>query len=70
MPGVSGMNIARAARDAGHKTAEYIEDKEKIPGILAEYLRAGDAVLFLGAGDIGRVSDEMVQLLKEREGAP
>ena len=69
MPGVSGMNIARAARDAGHKTAEYIEDKDKIPGILAEYLRAGDAVLFLGAGDIGRVSDEMVQLLKEREGA-
>jgi len=69
MPGVSGMNIVTAAREAGHDAVEYIEEKDEVPGILAESLRAGDAVLFLGAGDIGRVSDKMVKLLKGRKGA-
>lgn len=69
MAGVSGMNIVRAAREAGHEAVEYIEDKDEIPQILVAYLRPGDAVLFLGAGDIGRVSGEMVELLKRRKGA-
>ena len=68
MPGVSAMNIIEAARKAGHKQVEYVEDKEEIPGILVERLRPGDAVVFLGAGDIGKVSDLMVEALKKREG--
>jgi UDP-N-acetylmuramate--alanine ligase len=63
------MDIAAAAREAGHEAVEYIEEKDDVPGILAESLRPGDAVLFLGAGDIGRVSDEMVKRLKGRKGA-
>jgi UDP-N-acetylmuramate--alanine ligase len=68
MPGVSAMNIVKAARKSGHKQVEYVEDKEEIPAALLKHLRKGDAVVFLGAGDIGKVSDKMVEALKRREG--
>jgi UDP-N-acetylmuramate--alanine ligase len=68
--GVSAMDIVQAARRAGHGRVEYIEEKESLPELLLRQVRSGDAVLFLGAGDIGRVSDTMVQALKERKGGP
>jgi UDP-N-acetylmuramate--alanine ligase len=58
------MNIVKAARKAGHEEVEYVKDKDDVPEILLDCLRPGDAVLFLGAGDIGRVSVQMVELLK------
>jgi len=70
MPGVSAMNIVKAARKAGHKHVDYVESKEEIPSVLLEHLRPGDAVVFLGAGDIGKVSDMMVDALKKQEGTP
>jgi len=68
MPGVSAMNVVEAAQKAGHEEVEYVEDKDEIPGVLLEHLRSGDTVVFLGAGDIGKVSDKMVEALEEREG--
>ncbi len=68
--GVSAMDIVEAARKAGHGCVEYVEEKEVLPELLLRQVRSGDAVLFLGAGDIGRVSDTMVQALKEWKGAP
>ncbi len=68
MPGVSAMNIVKAARKAGHKRVDYVENKDEIPAVLLEHLRPGDTVIFLGAGDIGKVSDIMVDALKKREG--
>ena len=68
MPGVSAMNVVEAAREAGNEEVEYVENKDEIPGVLLEHLRPGDTVVFLGAGDIGKVSDKMVEALEQREG--
>jgi len=68
--GVSAMDVVEAARKAGHGAVEYVEEKESLPELLLRHVRSGDAVLFLGAGDIGMVSDTMVQVLKERKGVP
>jgi UDP-N-acetylmuramate--alanine ligase len=67
MPGVSAVNIVKAVRARGHRSVEYIEDKEQIPEKLAGMLRRGDMVFFLGAGDIGRLSCKMVEMLRMQD---
>lgn len=69
MPGVSGLNIVKAARELGHKDAEFIEDKSDVPDAIDSELAEGDLVLVLGAGDIWRVADEIARRVKGRAAA-
>ncbi len=66
LPGVNGELIARAARDFGHRQVTYIEDKRSIGGHLLEMVKRGDMVITLGAGDIYKIADELVDRLRER----
>lgn len=66
MPGVSGLNIIKAARDLGHEDAEFIEDKWAVADAIEADLAEGDMVLVLGAGDIWRVADEIARRVKQR----
>jgi len=66
MPGVSAMDIVAAAQDAGHKDAVYIADQNEVKGLLGPGLCSGDVVIFLGAGDIYKASDQMAELLSQR----
>ncbi len=66
MPGVSGMNIVKAARKLGHPDAEFVEDKWAVPDTVEAQLCEGDLVLVLGAGDIWKVADEIAQRVKKR----
>jgi UDP-N-acetylmuramate--alanine ligase len=70
MPGVSGLNIVKAARELGHADAEFIEDKWNIPDVIESDLREEDIVLVLGAGDIWRVADEIATRVKQRNLSP
>ncbi len=66
MPGVSGLNIVKAAREFGHVDAEFLEDKWSVPDIIEREMKAGDIVLVLGAGDIWKVADEIAARVRHR----
>jgi len=66
MPGVSGLNIIKAAREMGHPDAEFVEDKWDVPDAIEAGLAEGDLVLVLGAGDIWHVADEIASRVKQR----
>jgi UDP-N-acetylmuramate--alanine ligase len=60
---VSGEKLAEAIRAAGHKRVTYAATMQTaIDHVLSE-ARRGDAVLAIGAGNIGRTLDELALLL-------
>ncbi len=61
--GVSGRQVADAARRAGAETL-YEADRPAVGRRVFELLRPGDVVLTLGAGDITRVGPELVRWLQ------
>ena len=65
LPGIGGEVLYQAIKRKGHLEVEFIPDKREIAGQLVPRLRAGDIVLTLGAGDIYRVGEEIVEALRE-----
>ena len=53
--------VAQIADNGGH--ARYLADFDAIVALLARDLRPGDVVLTMGAGNIWKVADELVQRL-------
>jgi UDP-N-acetylmuramate--alanine ligase len=58
LAGVSASLLAEAARDFGHHGVRYVAEKEEIARSLQDVIEPGDAVIFMGAGDIGRIAQE------------
>ena len=65
LPGIGGEVLYQAIKRKGHLEVEFIPDKREIAGQLVPRLRAGDIVLTLGAGDIYRVGEEIVEELRK-----
>jgi UDP-N-acetylmuramate--alanine ligase len=61
--GISGETLYQAIKRKGHLEVEFIPDKSEIANHLAGKLRAGDIVVTLGAGDIYKVADALVEAL-------
>jgi UDP-N-acetylmuramate--alanine ligase len=65
MEGVTGEMIAVAAKESGHDNVIYVENMDRVQ--LCEKLRTlvrpGDIVMTVGAGDIWKVSDQLLELL-------
>ncbi len=61
IPGVTGMTLVEALRENGQKNVTYIEDR----AVLLEYLKAHlsdkHVLLTMGAGDIWKVGNDLVQ---------
>ncbi|MBI2087355.1 MAG: UDP-N-acetylmuramate--L-alanine ligase [Deltaproteobacteria bacterium] len=64
IPGVSGEALYQAIRRRGHTEVEFVPDKNGIVRKLLPRLKAGDIVLTLGAGDVYRVGEELVEALE------
>ncbi len=64
--GVSSEALYQAIKRQGHMDIEFVADKEKIVERLADRLVSGDVVLTLGAGDIHKVGDSIVEALKKK----
>lgn len=62
IPGVGAVLIVDAVR--AHRPVTVIADPSRIVDQLLPQLRPGDLVLTLGAGDIGKVADELVAALR------
>ncbi len=63
IPGVTGELVANAARNSGHRQVDYIPDKEDVVDYLKEIVRPGDLVITLGAGDIYKTGEALIDRL-------
>ncbi len=63
--GVSGRLVTDSARSQGHQNVNYVEDKNTLPDFMKEHLQAGDRVILFGAGDINRLTQKIIEKIKE-----
>jgi UDP-N-acetylmuramate--alanine ligase len=66
--GVSGEALVEAVSRFGHKDARHVGSVEDATRALLDEVHEGDMVITLGAGNVYRVGEKLVELLKEREG--
>ena len=62
-----GRSLARALRVAGRLEPQFVDDIAALPQAIADYARAGDVVLCMGAGSIGAVPARVLELLSVKE---
>ena len=58
-----GRALTRALRVAGKVDPVFVDDITAMPQAIAEQVRGGDVVISMGAGSIGNVPAQVVQLL-------
>jgi UDP-N-acetylmuramate--alanine ligase len=66
--GVSSQAIAQLIRQSGHAAVWYVDDKDEIAPLLGSQLRAGDAVVVMGAGDIVSICTPLIEELRRVQG--
>jgi len=70
-PGVNGKLIVDALCETrNHPDVYYIPQQDDIPRVLRDVSERGDVVLTLGAGDISRAGEELLDLLEDRTSRP
>lgn len=65
IPGVSAEALAELIKQNSNPNTTFIDTKDQVIQYLLDQVRPGDLVITMGAGDIWRVSHQLVQLLKE-----
>ena len=68
MPGVDAGIIVDAAQAMGANHVELARDMHAVPQLLIKDLHPGDMVLVLGAGDINRIVQPLLDLLAAEKG--
>ena len=63
IPGVSGKRLSEIVKAAGHPSVTWVERKEDLPDRVLPGLRPGDFVITLGAGDIWKAGDAILERL-------
>src|SRR6266496_673632 len=64
--GTTAETLTAAIKRFGHKDVRYIGALENAASALRDHVQPGDLVLTLGAGTVSRVSDQLLDLLRER----
>ncbi|MGH9717665.1 MAG: UDP-N-acetylmuramate--L-alanine ligase [Candidatus Acidiferrales bacterium] len=64
--GINSERLAAAISAAGHKSVVYSSTLQGGIEFMLREARPGDAVLTIGAGSVGRVTDELAMLLESR----
>jgi UDP-N-acetylmuramate--alanine ligase len=64
LEGVTSERLVEAIKRLGHKNAGYIKNPNVLASQLVPTLEEGDLVITMGAGNIWRVGDELLQKLK------
>lgn len=65
--GITGELVARSAVDFGHRGVRYIADKEDVPANVAKIARPGDIILTLGAGDVWKIGEKILEEIENAE---
>jgi UDP-N-acetylmuramate--alanine ligase len=61
-----GRALTRALRVAGKVDPVFVDEIAAMPETIASQARDGDVVIAMGAGTIGQVAGQVVELMKER----
>jgi UDP-N-acetylmuramate--alanine ligase len=69
IPGVRAEDLYEGIKGHGHKDATLVPDKNQIVERVLPRLRSGDIVITLGAGDVWKVGEKLIERLKENERA-
>jgi UDP-N-acetylmuramate--alanine ligase len=64
IPGVTGQALYEGIKKYGHKDVAFIPDRGHIIEQLAGTLKTGDLVLTLGAGDVWKIGEQLLERLK------
>jgi UDP-N-acetylmuramate--alanine ligase len=62
--GITGEIISEAAKKFGHKNVIYVKDKNELPSVLFEIMKPGDIFVTMGAGDIWKFGEKLIELIK------
>jgi UDP-N-acetylmuramate--alanine ligase len=65
--GISGEALARAVREKGGRSAQYVGSFADAVGSAADVAEDGDMILTLGAGSVSQLGPLILEKLKERE---
>jgi UDP-N-acetylmuramate--alanine ligase len=63
--GVDGQLIADLALRYGHRDVHYVQNKESLPEYVATIAKPGDTVITMGAGDVWRYGQRLLEKLHE-----
>ena len=63
IPGVSGRVLYEGIKKHGHKDVTFIADREKIVEHMVSVLKQGDLMITLGAGDVWKLGEQVVERL-------
>ena len=66
--GVHSEGLCRDITERGHREATYIDDRSAIADHVLKIAKPGDMVITFGAGDVGKISDEIVTKLESSDG--
>ncbi len=64
--GITAEVLTQKIEEFGHKNVKYIGGVDQAAGKVVENLQPNDLVITLGAGSITKLSDDILELLKER----
>jgi UDP-N-acetylmuramate--alanine ligase len=64
IPGISGQALYEGIKKHGHKDVTYIPEREKIVEHMLSVLQKGDLMITLGAGDVWKLGEQVVERLK------
>lgn len=67
IPEINGRELARLIAEEEKRSVEYFDSLDGIAEYLVEIVQPGDIVLTMGAGDVFKVGEELVQLLTNYE---
>jgi len=67
---VSGEALFHALRRRGHLDVRYVANRDRVAQALLDVAAPGDLVLTLGAGDIYRSADDLLELLRAGGAVP
>lgn len=65
IPGIDGELLVKEVFEQTGRQAVYIQDKTKIAGYLQNIVEPGDLIITMGAGDIVKCGEELVELLQK-----
>jgi UDP-N-acetylmuramate--alanine ligase len=65
IPGVTGRALFEGIKKHGHKDAIYLPDGEAVLGHMATALGKGDLLITLGAGDVWKLGEQILERLKD-----
>jgi len=65
IPGVTAEALVQALKKRGNREVLYVPEKEKLVEEIMPRVKPGDIVITLGAGNIGEVSEAIVEALRK-----